>query len=155
VPKEKVKEAPQVAPEEDEVTVDMTTAKTLEPLPTDKPYLMAISKFATGKSGSGGRKVDYELTVVEPTELSGRKVQESISLDNEYTLGRLQQLLISAGMPEDEVKVKNFKIPKEEDVLGMQLTVWVNIRQSEQYGDRNRIRRMRPASAYKEITASV
>lgn len=158
MPKAKETEKPNTAPaaEEEEITVDMTSAKTLEPLPINRAYLFALSGFKTGKSkASGGKKIDYELTVVEPSEFAGRKLQESVSLDNEYTLGRLKQLLIALGKPEEEVNVAKFKIPAEEDLLGMQLTGWVNIRQSETYGDRNRIRRMRPASAYKEVSTSV
>ena len=141
-------------PEETEdISIDMTQARTLEPLPPGRPYLMAVTAWTPGRSAAGGRKVHYELTVAEPTDFANRKVMEDLSLDNEYTLGRLMTLLLALGMEEDEVKTKSFKLPKEEDVLGLQCTVFVRTESSEMYGDRSRIRRLRPASSYKEVVA--
>lgn len=140
-----------VVEEEEDITLDMSTAKVLEPLPADRPYLMACSKWKPGRTANG-RKLDYELTVVEPTELANRKVTESISLENEFTLGRFQTLCIALGIPEGEAKSKAFKLPKEEDMIGLQGTFWLGIRKSDTYGDRNTLRRMRSASAYKEVT---
>lgn len=135
---------------EEDITIDMSTAKVMEPIPVDRPYLVACSKFKTGRTANG-RKLDYELTVVEPQEYANRKVMESLSLENEYTLGRFQTLCIALGISEEEAKSKTFRIPKEEDMLGTQATIWVSIRKSDTFGDRNGIRRMRPASAYKEV----
>ena len=146
------KNTPIDEPEEEEITLDMTTAKVLEPIPADRPYLMACSKWKPGRTANG-RKLDYELTVVEPSDFANRKISESVSLENEYTLGRFQTLCIALGIPEDEAKSKTFKLPKEEDMIGLQATIWVGIRKSDTYGDRNNIRRMRPASAYKEVAA--
>ncbi len=137
---------------EEDITIDMSTAKVLEPLPVDRPYLVACSKFKPGRTANG-RKLDYELTVVEPTEFANRKVMESLSLENEFTLGRFQTLCIALGIPEDEAKSNKFKLPKEEDMLGRQCTVQVSIRKSDTFGDRNGIRRMQPASAYQALAA--
>jgi len=140
-----------VAGDEEEISIDMTQAKTFEPLPERKPYLAAVSKWQYGRTANG-RKLDYEFTVVEPSEFANRKVPESLSLENEYTLGRFQTMLLALGLPEEQVKSKTFKAPKEEDMLGMQATIFCRTRKSETYGDRSNINRFRPASAYEEVT---
>lgn len=136
---------------EEEFSIDMSQAKTFEPLPERKPLLAAVSKWKYGRTANG-RKVDYEFTVVEPSELAARKVPESLSLENEYTLGRLQTILMALGMPESAVKSKAFKAPKEEEMVGLQATIFCRTRKSETFGDRSNISRFRPASAYKEVT---
>lgn len=137
--------------EEEEISIDMTQAKVFEPLPERKPFLAAVSKWKYGRTPNG-RKVDYEFTVVEPAELANRKVQESVSLENEYTLGRYQTILLALGFPEESVKSKDHKAPKEVDMLGLQATIFCRTRKSETYGDRSNISRFRPASSYKEIS---
>jgi hypothetical protein len=161
MPKKGEKEEPmpekaKINPEtgEEEITIDMTQARVLEPLDPRRPYLMSVSAWKPGKSGSGGRKLHYELTVAEPTDSANRKVMEDVSLDNEFTLGRLLQVLTAIGFPEEDVKTKNFKLPSEDDVLGLQCTVWVRTQTSEVYGDRSRIRRLRPASVYSEVATA-
>ena len=136
----------------DEMSVDMTQAKTFEPLPERKALLASVSKWQYGKT-ENGRKLDYAFTVVEPTELANRQVPESLSLENEYTLGRFQNILIALGIPEKEVKVKNFKLPAEDDMLGLQATIFCRTRHSDVYGDRSQINRFRPATAYKEAAS--
>jgi len=136
----------------DEMSIDMTQAKTFEPLPEKKALLASVSKWLYGRT-ENGRKLDYEFTVVEPSELANRKVNESLSLENEYTLGRFQTMLIALGIPEKEVKVKNFKLPSEDDMLGLQATIFCRTRHSDVYGDRSNINRFRPATAYKEAAA--
>lgn len=137
---------------EEEFSLDMTQAKVFEPLPERKALLGAVSKWKYGRTPNG-RKVDYEFTIVEPSELANRKVQESVSLENEYTLGRLQTILLALGFPEDQVKSKSFKAPKEEDMLGLQAMIICRTRHSDVYGDRSNIARFRPAAAYKEAAA--
>lgn len=136
---------------EEEFSIDMTQAKTFEPLPERKPLLGAISKWKYGRTANG-RKLDYEFTIVEPSDLANRKVPESLSLENEYTLGRFQKMLIALGRSEEEVKAKSFKAPQEEDMLGLQATIFCRTRKSDTFGDRSNIARFRPASAYKEVT---
>ena len=136
---------------EKEITLDMTQARVLEPLDPKNPYLMAVSAWKPGTSAAGGRKLHYELTVVEPEAAANRKVMEDLSLDNEFTLGRLLNVLVALGYKEGDVRKKTFRLPKEEDILGLQCTVFVRTQPSELYGDRSRIRRLRPASAYKEV----
>ena len=136
---------------EEDISIDMSQAKTFEPLPERKPFLAAVSKWIYGRTANG-KKLDYEFTVLEPSELTNRKVPESLSLENEYTLGRFQQMLIALGYSEDEVKSKTFKLPKEEDMLGKQATVFCRTRKSETFGDRSNINRFRPATAYAEVT---
>jgi len=152
--KEKVNLVPNedVGGDEEEFSLDMTQAKTFEPLPERKALLSAVSKWKYGRTANG-RKVDYELTVLEPTELANRKVMESVSLENEYTLGRFQNILLALGFSEEEVKSKSFKPPKEEDILGLQATIFCRTRHSDAYGDRSQVSRFRPASTYKEASA--
>lgn len=138
---------------EEEFTVDMTTAKTFGVLPERQPLLAAVSKWKYGKTANG-RKLDYEFTVVAPDELKNRKVAESVSLENEYTLGRYQTLLKALGYPEEELKSKTFKAPKEEDVIGQEATIFCKTRASETYGDRSQINRFAPASAYQVIEST-
>ena len=137
---------------EEEFSIDMSQAKTFAPLPERKALLAAISKWKYGRTANG-RKVDYEFTVVEPSELANRKVPESVSLENEYTLGRIQTILLAVGFPEEQVKSKAFKAPKEEDMLGLQAMIICRTRHSDVYGDRSNIARFRPAAAYKEAAA--
>jgi len=140
-------------PETEDFSVDMSQAKVFEPLPEKKPYLMAVSKWAYG-STPNGRKVDYEFTIVDPEEFKNRKVQESVSLENEFTLGRYQTILLALGFPETYVKSKTHKPPKSEEVVGLQATIWCRTRKSETYGDRSNMARIRPAAAYKEAAAA-
>ena len=137
--------------EEEEISLDMTQAKTFEPLPERKALLAAVSKWKYGRTANG-RKVDYEFTVVEPSELANRKIPESLSLENEYTLGRFQQILMALGWTEESVKAADFKAPKEADMLGLQATIFCRTRRSDTYGDRSNIARFRPAAAYKEAS---
>lgn len=137
---------------EEDFSLDMTQAKTFEPLPERQPFLVAVSGWKYGRTANG-RKLDYELTVVEPSNLANRKILESVSLENEYTLGRYQSILLAMGMSEEEVKSPNHKPPKEADVLGLQMTVFCRTRRSDVYGDRSNVSRFRPASAYTEVAA--
>lgn len=141
------KNAEPVETGDDEFTVDMTTAKTFGVLPERTPLLAAISAWKFGKTANG-RKLDYEFTVVAPEELKNRKIKESVSLENEYTVGRYQTMLLGLGFTKEEVTSKTFKAPKEEDVIGMQATITCRTRASETYGDRSNINTFRPASAY-------
>jgi len=136
---------------EEEFSIDMTQAKTFEPLPEHKPMLAAVSKWKYGRTPNG-RKVDYEFTVIEPKELANRKVPESLSLENEYTLGRFQTILLALGFAEDAVKAKSFKAPAESEMLGLQATIFCRTRKSDEYGDRSNIARLKPASAYAEAS---
>lgn len=137
---------------EEDFSIDMTQAKVFEPLPERQPFLAAVSKWKYGRTANG-RKVDYSFTVVEPAVLANRQVPESLSLENEYTLGRFQNILLALGFPEAEVKTKAFRPPKEEDVLGMKATITCRTRRSDIYGDRSQISRFSPAEAYKAAAA--
>lgn len=138
--------------EEEEITVDMTTAKTLQPLDPKRPYLVSVSAWdPTLKSASGGRMVKYVLTVVEPKDAENRTVTENVSLENEFTLGRVKTLLLGLGFPEDKVNVKKFVMPKEDDVMGLQATIWVRTQKNETFGDRSVVTRVRPAATYQEV----
>ena len=142
---------------EKDVVLDMTKAATMDVLPVDRPYLAAISAWRTGMSGAGNRKIHVELTVTKPEEkgVKGRKLMDDLSFDNEFTLGRFQNLLIALGHPEAEVKDNpKFKVPKEDDVLGMECTVWLRVEESEEFGNRNRIKRVGKASVYTEVVSA-
>ncbi len=132
------------------VTVDLSKAKTMEPLPTPGPYLVILTKMAPGTSGSGGRKVDIETQVVEPETpgIKGRKFFESINLDNEYTLGRLQSILRVLGVSDDDLKSSEFAL-KGEDFIGKSFTIFAGMRSDPNFGDRNTIARVGDEAAYR------
>jgi len=132
------------------VHVDFSKAKVLEPMPAGGPYLSALSAFEYGKSAEGNDKVHVELTVVGPEEFKNRKLFDDISLVNEFTLGRLMNLLVALGEKKEDITKPGYKIPEPDELMGRQAAVWVSIRESEVYGDRNQIKRLKPASAYKE-----
>jgi len=147
-----------VVDEEEDITIDMTVAKTFEPLPTDRPYLIAVSAWKPGRTApkegetEGNRKLHYELTVVQPVEFANRKVIVDQSLEEEYNLGRLQTMLINGfSFPEEEVKGKTFRLPKISDMLGLQCVIFVRTQTdpSGQYSDKSVVRRFAPASSYK------
>jgi hypothetical protein len=137
----------------EDFSVDMSQAKTFEPLPERVPFLAAVNKWIYGKTDKG-KKVDYEFTILEPEANKNRKVSESVSLENEYTLGRYQTILLALGFPEAYVKSKTHKPPKTDEVMGMQATIWCRTRKSDTYGDRSIIARIRPAADFKEASAA-
>lgn len=148
----KAGEVPEEEGAEEDFSIDMSQAKVFEPLPERTPFLAAVSKWKYGRTANG-RKLDYSFTVVEPSNLVKRQVPESLSLENEYTLGRFQQMLIALGFTEEEVKSPAFSPPKEADMLGRQATIFCRTRRSDVYGDRSNINRFRPSTAYKEASA--
>ena len=135
------------------ISLDMTKAITMEPLPDNTRVLCAVSAFEPRTSGRGNPSIHVELTVIKPEEPGyvNRKLFDDINLENEYTLGRLLNLLKGVGMPEEAIRKPDFKLIPE-DIVGLQCTVTVGIRKSEQYGDRNSIKRVRPAEAYEVAT---
>lgn len=138
---------------EEDISLDMSKAKTFTPLPEKIPYLVAVSKWVSGRTANG-RKMDYELTVLKPKEHENRKLPESVSLENEYTLGRFQTMLLALGYPEDAVKSKKFQVPKSNDIMGMQCTIFARTRKSDQYGDRSVVSRFLPAAQYETAAAT-
>jgi len=145
-------QAQDMGEEEEDITLDMTTAKTFEPLPTDRPYLVAVSTWKTGKSAAGKLKLHYEMSVVQPEKFANRKVITDLNLEEEYSLGRLQGMLSKGfGFPEDQVKGKDFKLPKAEDMLGLQATLFVRTQTDPAgvYSDKSVVNRWALASAYK------
>jgi hypothetical protein len=142
--------------EEEDITIDMTQAKTFEPLPTDRPFLVAMSAWKTGKSAKGTAKLHYELTVSEPKEFANRKVIVDQSLEEAFNLGRLQTMLIDGfGYPETSVKSKTFRLPKSDDMLGQMTTIWCRTQTdpSGAYADKSVVRRFALASVYKAPAA--
>lgn len=134
--------------EEEVISLDMTKAKRLESIPANTLCLVAISKWKPGKTANG-RKIDTEFTVIEPAEYKNRKLPESTSLENEYTLGRFQGLLMAMGYDKEAVSSSSFKLPVEKDVLGTQLAIVTGIQaETEQYPERNTVKRYRPAESF-------
>ena len=133
------------------ISLDMTKAITMEPLPDNTKLLCVVSKFEPKQSARGNPSIHVELTVVKPEEPGyvNRKLFDDINLENEYTLGRLLNLLKGVGMSEEDIRKPDFKLIPE-DVVGLQCAVAVGVRKSEQYGDRNTIKRVRPAESYGE-----
>jgi hypothetical protein len=133
---------------EEEVTVDMSTARVLSPLDPKKPYLMAVSKWKYGKTANGP-KLDYAWTVVRPEEDEGRTLAGSTSLGNEYSLGFVKQML--TGLSFKGLDDPKFKMPKEADVIGLQSTIYTKIRAAQgQYSERSEISRLLLAEEYPE-----
>jgi hypothetical protein len=131
------------------VSIDFTKAVTLENLPVPGPYLCTVSAFELGQSAAGSQKVHVELTVVEPSEWSRRKLFDDISLENEYTLGRLMTLLVSLGEDKEKVKSKDYKL-NPDDMFGRQVAVFIKNEESEAYGVRSRIKRVAPAAVFSQ-----
>ena len=131
------------------VSIDFTKAVTLENLPVPGPYLCTVSDFSLGQSASGAQKVHVELTVTEPSEWSKRKLFDDISLENEYTLGRLMTMLVALGEDKEKVKSKDYKL-NADDMFGRQLTVFIRNEESDTYGVRSRIRRLAPATVFNQ-----
>lgn len=131
------------------ISLDMTKAITMEPMPDNTKVLCAVSMLEIRKSSKGNPMAHVELTVVKPEEpgYSNRKLFDDINLDNEYTLGRLLNLLKGVGMSEEAIRKPDFKLIPE-DIVGLQCTVTVGVRKSDTFGDRNSIKRVRPAEAY-------
>ncbi len=131
------------------ISLDMTKAVTMEPMEDNTKVLCAVSTLEIRKSSKGNPMAHVELTVIKPEEpgIVNRKLFDDINLDNEYTLGRLLNLLKGVGLSEEEIRKPDFKLIPE-DIVGLQCTVTVGIRKSEQFGDRNSIKRVRTAEAY-------
>jgi len=123
----------------------------MEPMPDNTKVLCAISGWEGGQSAAGNPSVHVEATVVKPETagIKNRKLFDDINLENEYTLGRLLTLLKGVGWSEEEVRAMK-ALPEFDDVNGLQFCCVVGIRASEQYGDRNTMKRILPASAYTE-----
>lgn len=132
------------------ISLDMTKAKTLEPIPARTQVLAAMSAWKAGPSkSSGDLSLHYEVTVVEPAEFAKRKILEDTSLVNEYGLGRLQTLLIALGWSKEDVQKSDFNLPGEKDILGLQLTCNVGVQaETPEYPAKNRIGRVMPAEVF-------
>ena len=135
---------------EEEITVDMATAKVLAPLDPTKAYLMSVSKWKYGKTVNGP-KLDYAWTVVKPEGDERRVVAGSTSLGNEYSLGFVKQML--TGLSFKGLDDPKFKMPKSAEVEGLQATVYTRIRPAQgQYSERSEISRLVTAEEYPEPT---
>jgi len=144
--------------EEGKVTVDMTKAKTLEPIPTGANCLVAITKFQKAEAKSGADKIHIEMTVVEPEVYKGRIFFDDINLDNAYTLGRLLQLLVASGIPEEDVRVAKFEIPSGEEMEGKTLCVTSRIQEAKPgsgFTDQAKANKMRLAKLYTDNSESI
>ena len=113
------------------ISLDMTKAITMEPLPDNTRVLCAVSALEPRTSGRGNPSIHVELTVIKPEEPGyvNRKLFDDINLENEYTLGRLLNLLKGVGMSEEAIRKPDFKLIPE-DIVGLQCTVTVGIRKS-------------------------
>ena len=138
-------------PKTDEpISIDMTKAVSMEPMPDNTQLLCRLDVLDVRASkASGARTAHVELTVTKPDApgIINRKLFDDINLTNEFTLGRLLNLLKGLGMSEDEIKKADFVLVPE-DLIGLECAVTVGVRKSDQYGDRNTIKRVRPAETY-------
>ncbi len=134
------------------VTVDMSGAKSFEPVPDRTKCLVAVSKWEVGTSQSGNPKLHVELTVLEPEKYASRKFFDDINLDNDNTKGRLMDLLLALGYEEKKVRVANFALPEEDAVEGQQLCVTsriVKAKEGSEFGDKSVASKPRAAEFYK------
>ena len=132
------------------ISIDMTKAVSMEPMPDNTQVLCRCDVLdVRGSKASGAKTAHVELTVVKPDApgIINRKLFDDINLENEFTLGRLLNLLKGFGLTEDEIRKDNFVLVPE-DIIGLECTVVVGIRKSDRYGDRNSIKRVAPAEAY-------
>lgn len=134
------------------ISLDMTKAITMEPMPDNTEVLCAVSAWEVRRSAAENRTLHVEMTIIKPEEAGykGRKLFDDINLQNEYTLGRLLNHLKGLGFSEEDIRKPDFVLPKTEDMLGLQTAVVVGVRKSDRYGDRNTIKRSRPADTYGE-----
>jgi len=131
--------------------IDFSKAVVLEALPVPGPYLAAISEWKYGQSGSGGEKVHVVATVLKPDQFKNRKLFDDINTENENTLGRLMLLLEATGEVREAMMKPGYNPPEEEDMLGRQFTVFVGLRESDMYGDRNTMKRVKPVSVFEAL----
>lgn len=133
-------------------TLDMSKAISFEPLAKGVPYLLGVSKWKYGQSANGP-KIDVEFTVMRPEDkgIKGRKVAESVSLMNEYTLGRFKTWVKVLTGAKDDDFTASYKPPSEEDMMGLQMGAWLGVRESAQFGDRNTVARVFPVAQYDEV----
>ena len=132
------------------VSIDMTKAVSMEPMPDNTQVLIRCDVLdIRGSKASGQRTAHVELTVIKPDApgIINRKLFDDINLENEFTLGRLLNLLKGFGMTEEEIRKPDFVLVPE-DIMGLEAMVVVGIRKSDRYGDRNSIKRVAPAEAY-------
>ena len=140
-------------PKEVPISIDMTKAVSMEPMPDNTQVLTRCDVLdIRGSKASGARTAHVELTVVKPDApgIINRKLFDDINLVNEFTLGRLLNLLKGFGMTEEEIRKPDFVLIPE-DIIGLECTVVVGIRKSDRYGDRNSIKRVSPAEAYEAV----
>ncbi len=137
------------APEQP-ISIDMTKAVSMEPMPDNTQVLCRCDILDVRASkASGERTAHVELTVTKPDApgIINRKLFDDINLSNEFTLGRLLNLLKGFGISEEEIRKPDFVLVPE-DIIGLECMVVVGIRKSQQYGDRNSIKRVALAEAY-------
>ena len=137
-------------PKDEPISIDMTKAVSMEPMPDNTQVLCRLDVLKVGASkASGARTAHVELTVTKPDApgIINRKLFDDINLLNEFTLGRLLNLLKGLGMSEEEIKKEDFVLIPE-DLIGLECAVTVGVRKSDQYGDRNTIKRVKPAETY-------
>lgn len=145
--------------DEGKVTVDMTKAKTIEPIPTGVNCLVAITKWdKTTAKASGVDKIHIEETVVEPEMFKGRIFFDDINLENEYTLGRLLQTLVATGMDEKDIRTSKFEVPSSEQMLGKTLCVTSKIQVAKPgsgYTDQSKATKLCLSEKYEDNSAEV
>ena len=135
------------------ISIDMTKAVSMEPIPDNTQVLCRCDALdIRGSKASGQRTAHVELTVTKPDApgVINRKLFDDINLTNEFTLGRLLNLLKGFGMTEEEIRKDNFVLVPE-DIIGLECMVVVGIRKSDRYGDRNSIKRVSLAEAYEAV----
>ena len=135
------------------VTVDMTIARSIEPIPPGIKCLVVVSGWELGNSASGAPKVHIEMTVLEPEQYKSRKFFDDINLVNENTLGRLVAIFKALGYKENDIKVKKFVMPTADTMEGSRLCVTsriVKAAEGSEYGDKSIAANFKAPEAYKE-----
>ena len=122
-------------------------------LPEDQPYLCMVSKLEMGVSQQQKPMVSGEFTIEEPDVkgVKGRKIFRTFSLQDQ-ALFALHGLLKAMGESSDDLGNGSFAF-NPDNYVGKLVTVYVQTRESDEFGDKSEPRRFAPESAYAEAGA--
>jgi len=130
--------------------VDMRTVTSFEPMPVGTYEAVLTGVEERVAQSSGDPYLNWEFTIVGPSEYDNRKVWDITSL-SEKALWRLRQTLVALGLDPADLSGEIDFEPTE--LIGSRCLVEVN--QEEWEGQmRNRVRKVRISSQTKPIQAA-
>lgn len=117
-------------------TLDLSSVKGFDPIPDGEYVASVVScKEKTSQNGNAMFEMAYK---VEGGEHDGRQIFDNLTFTPK-AMGMVKSKLIALGFPKDfagEVSA--------EELIGLTCIIVVNTEKSEEYGDRNRIKRCKP-----------